>query len=184
LRSRGHMIGGGVNRPRNIANPPGATVMGSRDAKLRAANLQPHQLWKPRKLRRLPSGSMLASEAEGFFCSTFFNWLLSLQIRWVWFAMALIVTQMWVVAASFNAKRAFEAFVTAQPFKTQVTSSSSLEGPCVALFLVAPETGALLQPTPHQRCTPRLASHLAARSYRTPYALCHPRPHRVGPRAQ
>ena len=53
LRSRGHMIGGGVNRPRNIANPPGATVMGSRDAKLRAAMLEPLHSGIPR--RTLPT---------------------------------------------------------------------------------------------------------------------------------
>ena len=68
-----------------------------------------------------------------------------------WSIFGLIVTQMWVVFAASSANLAFEAFVTAQPFKTQVTKSSSLEGPCVALFLTAPKAGDLPQPSPHQR---------------------------------
>ena len=82
------------------------------------------------------------------------------------FASAVLIAQLWVLIAAGGAKGAFEAFVTSVPFQARVTRSSGLEGPCMALFLTEGppsrgasllELGLLPQPTPHQRCKPRLS---------------------------
>ena len=60
------------------------------------------------------------------------------------------IAQLWSLIAAARAKGAFESILTSQAFKAQVTRSSSLEGPCTALFLDTP-VSPLPQPTPHQR---------------------------------
>ena len=95
------------------------------------------------------------------------------------FASAVLIAQLWVLIAAGGAKGAFEAFVTSVPFQARVTRSSGLEGPCMALFLTEGppsrgasllELGLLPQPTPHQRCKPRLS-----RVYHTVGPCCRPR---------